>query len=127
MFPMSDKDNRPNFLERLGRWYAEWLKRPEMVPVEMRRQGTDDTMSPGVAFALSKAPVGSRYYGSDGTIHQTGEVNVELFEGFVVAVWFRCATLPFTQTEVEERRAEQMYQGYREDEPDGIEGIVFTE
>lgn len=49
-----------------------------------------------------------RHYGDDGTIHRTGEVNVELHHGRVVAVWFRCALLPFTQEVVGEGRARDM-------------------
>lgn len=41
------------------------------------------------------------FYGGDNTIHQTGEVNVQLDKhGNVVAVWFRCQMLPFTQRTV---------------------------
>ena len=39
-----------------------------------------------------------RHYGDDGTIHQTGSVDVGVDkDGKVVAVWFRCAMLPFIQ------------------------------
>jgi hypothetical protein len=39
------------------------------------------------------------FYGGDGTWHQTGTVDVQLDEdGNVVAVWFRCRTLPFKQS-----------------------------
>lgn len=56
---------------------------------------------------------GSRYYGDGGTIHQTGEVNVELDkDGKVVSVWFRCQMLPFTQRVVDDRRAAEMRQAY---------------
>jgi hypothetical protein len=49
-------------------------------------------------------------YGHDRTIHQTGEVNVEIGpDGKVVAVWFRCAMLPFTQHIVDQERAEDMH------------------
>lgn len=52
---------------------------------------------------------GVRHYGDEGTIHRTGEVNVELDRsGQVVAVWFRCAMLPFTQHVVDEQRAQDM-------------------
>jgi hypothetical protein len=41
----------------------------------------------------------SRFYGGDDTWHQTGTVDVQLDEdGNVVAVWFRCRTLPFKQS-----------------------------
>jgi hypothetical protein len=49
------------------------------------------------------------HYGDEGTIHQTGELNVEVDKhGRVVAVWFRCAMLPFTQTTVEWDRVKDM-------------------
>lgn len=49
-----------------------------------------------------------RHYGYDGTIHRTGEVNVELHDGKVVAVWFRCSMLPYTQHVVDDGRAQDM-------------------
>lgn len=51
---------------------------------------------------------GLRYYGSDGTIHGTEELNVEVFEGEPVAVWFRCQRVPFDFTRVERQRADEM-------------------
>jgi hypothetical protein len=49
------------------------------------------------------------HYGDEGTIHQTGHLNIELDKhGRVVAVWFRCAMLPFTQTTVEWDRVKDM-------------------
>lgn len=50
----------------------------------------------------------NRFYGEDGTIHHTGYVDVETRDGEVVAVWFRCQTLPFKQTEVDQSRADEM-------------------
>ncbi len=39
------------------------------------------------------------FYGGDKTWHSTGTVDVQLNEnGDVVAVWFRCRMLPFTQS-----------------------------
>lgn len=53
------------------------------------------------------------HYGDEGTIHRTGVVNVELDKhGRVVAVWFRCAMLPFTQTTVGWNRVKSMRQIY---------------
>ncbi len=64
-------------------------------------------------------------YGDDKTIHSTGEVNVELGpDGNVVAVWYRCRMLPFTQTRVDPFRALEMLEnppGARV----GIKAIVF--
>ena len=40
----------------------------------------------------------SRFYGDGGTIHSTGHLDVEVDDnGVVVAVWYRCLTLPFVQ------------------------------
>ena len=39
------------------------------------------------------------FYGGNGTIHQTGTIDVQMDKhGHVVAVWFRCRMLPFTQS-----------------------------
>lgn len=68
-----------------------------------------------------------RHYGDDGTIHRTGEVNVELDRrGRVVAVWFRCAMLPFTQHVVEDARAQDMYSVRWQDLPK-ITAIDFVD
>lgn len=41
---------------------------------------------------------GYQYYGGMGTIHSTRGLDVEVDQqGNVVAVWFRCSMLPFTQ------------------------------
>jgi hypothetical protein len=52
----------------------------------------------------------SRYYGASGTIHQTGEVNVEVDESTleVVSLWFRCQMLPFSVHYVRPARADEM-------------------
>lgn len=50
----------------------------------------------------------SRYYGDGGTIHGTKQLDIEVRDGEVVAVWFRCQLLPFRQVEVDARRAESM-------------------
>lgn len=54
----------------------------------------------------------TRKYGGLGTIHQVGEVDVELGpDGNVAAVWFRCMLLPFTQVRVGAERAAQVSAG----------------
>lgn len=59
---------------------------------------------------------GSFKYGdSSGTIHHTGEINVELRNNQVVSVWFRCMMLPFTETQVEAVRALEMCGAYKSD------------
>lgn len=57
---------------------------------------------------------GTRYYGGSDTIHQTGEINVEIHDGEVVAVWFRCAALPFTVSDHGADRAAEMKRMYAE-------------
>lgn len=54
------------------------------------------------------------HYGDDGTIHRTSTVNVERdpATGAVVAVWFRCLPLPFTETVCDAERAEEMRRMY---------------
>lgn len=69
---------------------------------------------------------GGERYGDDRTVHRTGEVNVELFRGQVVAVWFRCRTLPFTQHENGPGRAAEMKDAYRQSPPP-IKAIVFED
>lgn len=75
--------------------------------------------------ALEEKPKG---YGFDRTIHQTGEVNVELDkDGNVVSVWYRCRTLPFTQTIVDDERAGMMRESYANYPATSIDAIVFKE
>jgi hypothetical protein len=50
----------------------------------------------------------ARFYGGEGTIHQTGWLDVATHHGTVVSVWFRCQNLPFNQTEVGADRAASM-------------------
>ncbi len=69
-----------------------------------------------------------RIYGGDKTIHRTGEVNVELdIDGKVVAVWFRCQTLPFTQNVVDWQRAESMRRSYAEYPVPSLDAVVLRE
>lgn len=56
---------------------------------------------------------GTRYYGGNGTIHGTTNLDIETRDGRVVAVWFRCQALPFHKTEVRKSRAEEMERMYR--------------
>ena len=66
------------------------------------------------------------YYGDTKTIHGTGHVDIETYNGEVVAVWFRCTTLPFEQHTVGKYRADEMRaaDGFT-DRP--IRGIEFEE
>lgn len=48
-------------------------------------------------------------YGHDRTIHRTHHLNVEVGpDGRVVAVWFRCLALPFTEHRIDAARAADM-------------------
>lgn len=72
---------------------------PEPTPVDERRahwRRMQDDAAP------------SRYYGDGGTIHSDGHLSVEVHYGRVVAVWFRCAALPFKVSYVGEQRAREM-------------------
>jgi hypothetical protein len=60
---------------------------------------------------------GTRYYGDGGTIHSTGLLNIEIFNGEVVGVWFRCQHLPFDQTEVDDYRATELSRLYANGAP----------
>jgi hypothetical protein len=73
-----------------------------------------------------KRPDNTRYYGGDGTIHRTGELDVEVHEGKVVAVWFRCAMLPFRQCDCDADRAASMNAAYSDNEKLSIVGIDFA-
>lgn len=60
-------------------------------------------------------------YGHQGTVHRTTEVNIEMDpDGKVVAVWFRCITLPFDVTKVDVDRAVEMGQMYKLHPPAGL-------
>lgn len=60
------------------------------------------------------------FYGGNGTWHQTGAVDVQLNkDGEVVAVWFRCRMLPFTESR-EYTKDTKPIQG-----TGSIKGIVF--
>jgi len=67
-------------------------------------------------------------YGDSGTIHRTGQVNVErdMQTGEVVAVWYRCRLLPFTDTEAGPGRVHEMRDAYRK-RPPSIRAIVFED
>jgi hypothetical protein len=77
----------------LNRWYGrDWRKRQRV---------------------FKKA--GTRYYGDGGTIHHSTYVDVEVHNGRVVSIWFRCQTLPFKQHPVDDQRAGEMdrlYEGF---------------
>jgi len=51
------------------------------------------------------------YYGDGGTIHGNMSLDVEVYKGKVVSVWYRCAMLPFEEHKVNKQRAEEMRNG----------------
>jgi hypothetical protein len=51
---------------------------------------------------------GTRYYGDGGTIHSSGHLDVTVYKGRVVAVWFRCQPLPFEQHNADLHRAAEI-------------------
>lgn len=81
---------------------------------------------PDLEFERLKAlaDVRYRFYGDGGTIHSTGYVDVEVHDGQVVAVWFRCQMLPFKTAAVDAERARVML-GARV--LPSIAGVVFVE
>ena len=58
-----------------------------------------------------------------GTIHDDQCVNIELRNGKVVAVWFRCQMIPFTADEVDEARAMELEKAQLEYPLPGITGM----
>lgn len=55
-----------------------------------------------------KTAAQTKTYGGDKTIHRTKHLDVEVHNGRVVAVWFRCMQLPFEEHKVDARRAAEM-------------------
>lgn len=70
---------------------------------------------------------GVRAYGGDMTIHQTTELDIETFNGEVVAVWFRCQPLPFNQSDASKQRADEMRSMYDRDRIPGLLGVAVVD
>lgn len=70
---------------------------------------------------------GADRYGDDSTIHRTGVLDVEVRDGKVVAVWFRCLALPFRQTDADQNRAAEMVRMYAPGEGPNTRAIVAIE
>lgn len=67
-------------------------------------------------------------YGDDKTIHRTEHVDVEVDDsGRVVAVWFRCAALQFTQSHAGQDRAKEMRSMYAKNPRPSIKAIIFDD
>jgi hypothetical protein len=69
----------------------------------------------------------TRFYGDGGTYHNTTFLDIETKNGKVVAVWFRCQTLPFKQVEADNHRAEEMKKAYKEYTPPEIHGLTLLD
>lgn len=69
----------------------------------------------------------TRFYGGDGTIHGSTELDVETRDGKVVAVWFRCAALPFKQVEVDAERAKEMRRMYADGAMPRVRGLQLED
>lgn len=70
----------------------------------------------------------TRFYGREGTIHRTEQLDVEVdSSGKVVSVWFRCQTLPFKQVFVQDQRAEEMREAYRNHPAPAIVGVTLKD
>jgi hypothetical protein len=48
-------------------------------------------------FGTQLPSIPGRFYGDGTTIHGTTAIDVEVEDGVVVAVWYRCQMLPFVQ------------------------------
>lgn len=87
-----------------------------------------DTLKPDERWALLQALAApSRFYGDGGTIHRSGELDVEVHAGKVVSVWFRCQLLPFGEHEVEADRAAEMLMAQSEVRGTAITGVHVTD
>ena len=75
----------------------------------------------------SPSSVAGRFYGDGGTIHHTTSLDVEVCNGQVVAVWFRCQPLPFRETKVSIDRAREMRRIYRDSPLPEISGVQLTD
>lgn len=76
----------------------------------------------------TKIPEGTRYYGSEGTIHQNESLDVEVDDnGVVVAVWFRCQPLPFKPSSAGQSRVREMREMYGKGSFGSIEAVVMRD
>ena len=73
--------------------------------------------------------IGGRFYGDGGTIHSSNVLDIEVGpDGNVVAVWFRCAALPFRVANSDKDRVREMRAMYQQEGPiSNILGLVLLE
>lgn len=76
----------------------------------MKKNPYDDCEGVKLPPRLRRSKSSEFRYGDNKTIHDTTEVNVERHPttGVVVAVWFRCIRLPFTDTFCSDSRANEL-------------------
>jgi len=75
-------------------WHMDELLLPDTEVAELREKLR---RAPGQGKPVP-AFMPRHSYGRDGTIHRTGTIDIQLSSdgGEVIAVWFRCLSLPFT-------------------------------
>jgi len=74
-----------------------------------------------------KSGGGEIVYGFDGTIHKNESLDVEVRDGKVVAVWFRCMLVPFEQSNVGKDRAEEMGSAYASGVVPGLRAVILED
>lgn len=65
-----------------------------------------------------------RFYGSGGTIHPTEHLDVEVCDGLVVGVWFRCQQLPYQVTRVQR---DEVPVHFRAEQLPKLKGVVVRD
>ena len=71
--------------------------------------------------------VGGRFYGDGGTTHLNTDLDIEVMDGSVVSVWYRCQMLPFKVTQVERVRAREMRGAYARGPMPAINGMYLED
>ena len=75
---------------------------------------SDPAAQPRRSMTTPRPGVKLRTYGNTGTIHGSTELDIEVDDrGQVVAVWFRCQTLPFRQANPGPERSADMREAYK--------------
>jgi hypothetical protein len=89
------------------------------------RAGSNKNRKEWIMFGRNKKSDGGEVvYGFDGTIYNNESLDVEVRNGKVVAVWFRCTLLPFTQEDVDKSRADEMDLAYASDAVPGLHAVI---
>lgn len=69
----------------------------------------------------------SRFYGDGGTVHSSGVLDVEIHDGRVVAVWYRCQQLPYQVTTVSPERSAEMDEMHSNQDWPKITGVELLD